>query len=76
MAKLINDKYFLEPGDLVEANVVTLKFVGGGDNYEISDLSDADLKVWVEEDEEDYPVKYAWDLPKSDPNYGKIYYEK
>jgi len=74
MAKLINDKYFLEPGDLIEANVITLKYTGK--DYKISSLVDADLKVWVEEDEEDYPVKYAWDIPKSDPNYGKPYYEK
>ena len=69
-------RYFLEPGDTVEANCATLEFTGGDDAYKVSDLSDADLKVWVEEDEDDYPVTYAWDLPENSPFYGKAYFEK
>ena len=76
VAKLIDGKYFIEPGDLVEANCITLEFINGSDNYKISDMSDAELGVWVEEDEKCYPLKYAFDLPKSDPNRGKPYYVK
>jgi hypothetical protein len=76
MAKKIGEKYFLEPGDLVTVHSGTLEFIGDSDNYKLSDLSDASLRFWIEEDEADYEITYARDLPKDDENYGKPYFEK
>lgn len=68
------DRYYLEEGDPIVGNSISLEYKKG--DYVIVDLTDADLKVWVEEDEKDYSIHYAWDLPKNDPNYGKAYFEK
>ena len=76
MAKKIGDKYFLKPGDLVTVHSGTLKYTGGNDGYEVEDLSDASLRFWIEEDETDYEITYAWDLPKDNESYGKPYFEK
>lgn len=76
MAKKVGDRYFLEPGDIVTVNSGTLEFTGGSDGYKIADMSDADLRFWIEEDEADYEITYAWDLPKENENYGKPYFDK
>ena len=74
MAKKIGDKYFLEPGDLVTVSSGTLEFTGG--DYKVADLSDASLRFWIDEDEADYEIRYAIDLPQGDPNYGKPYFSR
>jgi len=76
MAKQIGDKCFLEPGDLVSVSSGSLEFLGGNSEYKISDLSDASLRFWIDEDEADYEIRYATDLPQDDPNYGKPYFSR
>lgn len=74
MAKQIGDRYFLEPGDLVTVSSGTLEFTDNG--YKVADLSDARLSFWIEGDMKDYDIHYATDLPRSDPNYDKPYFER
>jgi len=74
MAKLINDRYYLEDGDLVEAAFVTLKYINS--DYELQNLIDATIEVYDEKNDCFYDIRYAWDIKKSDPMYGKPFYTK
>ena len=66
--------FFLTPGDIVTVRDAILKFNGDKDSYTIDDMSGATLTWYDEEEDVDYEIKYAWDLQKSDENYGKPYF--
>ena len=67
-------RHYLEKGDRVEANPVTLQYTGEG--YELWDICNADLDLWGDVEDRGYRIYYAYDLPKSDKFYGKPYYQK
>lgn len=76
MAKEINGRFYLDKGDEVEANMVEMAYDGKkGWTYRRMN-GDSEIRVWGESDEEWYNVNYAFDLPQSDENYGKPYFEK
>jgi len=77
MAKEINGRFYLDGTDELEADMVELTYNEIKNDYEFKELrDDADVKVWVEDDDMHYEVKYAYDIPKSDPHYGTPYFVK
>jgi len=70
MPKKVGDRYFLSPGDIVSVKHGRLEYLGK-ERYKVSDLSNAELCF-----EDDYEIKYAWDLQVDDPNYEMPYFKK
>ena len=73
MSKQIGDRYYIT-NDLLLANCVIL--IWDGNDYQLNNLTDADIEVWDEESQESYPIKYAEDISKKDSMHGKPYYTK
>jgi hypothetical protein len=67
-------RHYLKKGDKIEARPVTLEYTGN--DYRLSDCTDAELEYWDAGSERSHGIRYAWDLPKRNPRYGMPYFEK